>query len=170
MKIRSGFVSNSSSSSFVVISPTTDWTLAVKLRETYGDRNKLVVDAKLGQCEFGWQEERYNDFWSKLNFAYLQAKYVSADAKYVDDYGCKVHHEWLVMLEKVLKDTLNVKTIVWNMAAEWHHGEEDPPYGYIDHQSASYEGQNTEMFESETVLTQFLFSNDSYIQCDNDNK
>jgi hypothetical protein len=41
--------------------------------------------------------------------------------------------------------------------------------GYIDHQSASYEGENMEMFEDEQTLHDFLFSNNSYIQTGNDN-
>lgn len=168
MKMRSGFVSNSSSSSFVVISSPVDQTFIAKIRKAYGDRGEFIVDASNGEYEFGWQNEKYNDFWSKVNFAYLQARYVEKDPKY--SYTVKVHPEWLVMLEKVLKDNLNVKTIVWNMALEWHHGEENQPYGYIDHQSASYEGANIEIFESEDALTRFLFSDGSYIQCGNDNE
>jgi hypothetical protein len=144
-KMRKGFVSNSSSSSFIVIGqgPTTDLP--------YCEDDILTIDSKLGETEFGWQNERYNDSGSRVVFAWLQAKYKP---------------EWMEMFEKVVKEHLGVSFIDCKLSDSW---SDDGEYGYIDHQSAACECANTEMFISEYDLAQFLFASDSFIQCGNDN-
>lgn len=71
------------------------------------------------------------------------------------------------MFKSVMKEYISdeVKSIISN---HWNSNNEEV-YGYIDHQSASYEGDNIKMFESEETLTRFLFSEDSFIQGGNDN-
>jgi hypothetical protein len=149
MKIRNKFVSNSSSSSFIVIDSCADETEVERLRNLYGNKEILTIGPTFGCNKFGWEYGEYFDFEDKLMFALLQAKYVR-----------ETYPKWMIMLHGVLKNALNVKEIQWTCADE----------GYIDHQSASYEGENTEMFISEDKLRSFLFSKQSHIETGNDNE
>ena len=138
MKIRNGFVSNSSSSSFVVIGSGP---------ENYSSLIADVLDGEIvlgrnGDSEFGWGPETITDVFSRINFAYLQAKHKD---------------EWHEMLEDVIKKSVGCTSIVWEVD------------GYIDHQSSASEGENTEIFESKDVLSRFLFCGDSLIELDHDN-
>jgi len=162
MKIRSGFVSNSSSSSFIVITSITSGDYIHKLRKKF-EGQSLVIDKDFGETEFGWQFEKYSDFGSKIIFAYLQAAYMTIYRKDTDS-----GQQWLNMLEKVIKDKLKISEIVWNISAEYD-SPEGKDHAYIDHQSASYEGKNTDMFDDENSLTNFLFNPQSYIETGNDN-
>lgn len=168
MKIRNGFVSNSSSSSFIVIEPLTG---PIHVGKCFvDDENRLVVDRHTGYGEFGWEYETHHDFGSKLIFAFCQADYMLHPI-YKSDVTQETGKKWMDMLEKVVKDVLNVKEIIWNITTTTKYGEETEGRDrvYIDHQSASYEGENTEMFENEQTLKNFLFNPNSYIQTDNDN-
>lgn len=152
MKTRQGFVSNSSSSSFIVIGRTTDEQLIQQLKSHFVE-DEIVLGVASGNFEFGWENEKYSDFWSKANFAYLQALYAQ-------------NKKWIKMIEKVIKDTLKVSKITWQLTIDYP----DNNNGYIDHQSSSSEDMNIGMFESEEELKLFLFSKDSYIQTGNDNE
>lgn len=151
MKIRFGFISNSSSTSFVVI------------KEDNKIPNKILpfelVIGEFGETEFGWQQERYDDIHSKINFAYLQA----IDIEENNEARSK---KWLGMLYEVLKKhgAINITSVITD---DWT--ESDGTYSYIDHQSSASEGRNTEIFDSEKDLENFIFGEKSYIQCDNDN-
>lgn len=66
MKIRMGFVSNSSSSSFLVIKSDSGWdALEPNSGKTY------IVQ---GRHEFGWGPEVVQDIKKRIAFAALQAK------------------------------------------------------------------------------------------------
>jgi hypothetical protein len=158
MKIRTGFVSNSSSSSFLVISENPKTRISISWPQ-----KTIHIDDKFGTTEFGWEDRRYYDFGSKLIFCYLQALYVD-------------NQKWIKMIEKVLTDGKNsdMTEIQWDITIDrvkYKNREENSNlcYGYIDHQSNSTEGSNIEVFRSEEKLRDFLFNEQSHIQGGNDN-
>ena len=145
MKIRSGFVSNSSSSSFIVIN-------AKRGHDNYSvPPDEDMVFGNYGIKEFGWGPSTARDINSRINFAYLQTVY-------------HPNENYLPMLESVIKEHVGCnKPITWKIGKNW----EDENWGYIDHQSTY--GNNIKMFDSEDMLKDFLFGVDSCIVIDNDN-
>lgn len=140
MKQRLGFVSNSSSSSFVVIG-SGDCSNGIK-RVKSRIEDGIIIFGREGETEFGWGPDTITDIFSRFNFAKLQA----------------IRSEWSEMLEKVIKDVTGCDSIMWDVD------------GYIDHQSAACEGSNIEIFDNEDTLKNFLFCEDSMIELDNDNR
>jgi len=150
MKTRSGFVSNSSSSSFVVISDDTEHMLPWRQYEN----ERFIAIGEKGEYDFGWQHERYSDFPSKLNFVYIQAM---ALQEYTGD------DKWLKLIHAVLRHW-KITRVEVRLSLE----TQSKYFGIIDHSSAYEEDKNCEMFESAKTLEQFLFNPLSYIQCQND--
>lgn len=154
MKIRMGFVSNSSSSSFVIIADS-------GLRHHLSLHGQiLMVDGSLGVTEFGWDNTVYKGVYDKINFAYIQARYAK-------------RQDWVNMLTKVLLEETGAYEVEYHLSTECNWGEDHEQkskYAYIDHQSNATEGQNTEMFDNEESLRNFIFRTGSYIQGGNDNE
>lgn len=164
MKIRQGFVSNSSSSSFIIIGQgyTADNMIdAQNAIESNRERNygSLVLPDVYGKYDFGWEVEDSYSFLSKLNFCFIQTTYLNGEEQ--------AHYQ--NMLKKVLAEDFHLEDYVFDFTTESGFGPDELHY-YIDHQSASYEGENMEMFESEDTLRNFLYSHQSYIHTDNDNR
>lgn len=153
MKIRDGYVSNSSSSSFVVLGIDSYNELSEK---NFFDSIKTVGYELFaeGCCEFGWQVEEYFDSHSKLNWALLQAECARSQ-------GVIRPMNLLVEIFKQHGVDLN-----WRLVSEASNNRS----AYIDHQSlCTIDTDNCEIFNDEKTLRLFLFGSNSYVRNDNDN-
>ena len=161
MKKRHGFVSNSSSSSFLVIdkSGAMDDSLEGIVGEySFGDK---------GVTEFGWGPETLTDIFSRINFAYLQATYFdeSNAEKFILD-----KNSMLLMLEEVIMSNSKITDINWLLSSDYDVGKsEGKVWGYIDHQSSACDGANMEIFDNEKILKDFIFGKNYIIEVQNDN-
>lgn len=161
MKIRFGFVSNSSSSSFIAIGQKISNSMVQHVQDIINhDSGSLVIDDK-GHTQFGWESVRYTGFWDRLNFTMLQIMYKNSSIAWKDS------NEYM-MLKDVLKNRLNINEIINKLSFDYDCKKSEF-YAYIDHQSSIGEGENGEMLESIDSLDKFLFSDESYIQGGNDN-
>lgn len=163
MKIRYGFLSNSSSSSFIVIGNTYSSVEKQDARayiESNIERNfgMFTLPDKNGEYSFGWEPDDFYSFLSKLNFCFIQTTYLEEEEL----------ERYQNMLKNVLMEDFEIPDYAFDFTMESGF-EPDEIHYYIDHQSASCEGENMEMFESEETLRRFLFSSKSYIHTDNDN-
>ena len=157
MKKRTTFVSNSSSSSFVVIAHDGVSDTIAALRKKFCGKPFNVPKSLGGEYQFGWGPETITDIGSRLNFAVIQAHF-PFDKKRVD------------MLEEVLFTELGVSSIEVSLVDFNDTKNTGDFMAYIDHQSAASEGANLEMFDSITNLMSFIFSASSRIELDNDNR
>ena len=145
MKIRKGFVSNSSSSSFIVIS------------NSFSLSNKMNLDSCIvgdeGETQFGWDVFDYFDTESKINFVYLQILYTG------NKFIRKAREN---MFESVMIEQYGCSDIQYTISFKNFES-------YIDHQSNAGCDKNIEMFRDKETLRSFLFDSESYIHTDNDN-
>jgi len=148
VKVRQNFVSNSSSSSFIVIGNSGTY------EKVHSNENDEYIFGQDGETEFGWTPQDITDIDSRINFCKIQSTYL--DGKYDD------------VIEQVIRKNSSVQTFNNCMSPDWDY-DSSQKYSYIDHQSAAIEGQNLEMFESESTLEKFIFDSGSYIHTDNDN-
>jgi hypothetical protein len=155
MKTRNGFVSNSSSASFLVIVKEHYEKLP-----TMPNPYMYLVDSRTGRFEFGWTPKKHHEEGTKMIFAYLQTQYRAI-------VNPAQAAQWLQMLEEVIQEELGVEKVKWHlhMDPDLETGEE----AYIDHQSNAANGRNMELFADKETLRYFLFNPKSHIVVDNDN-
>lgn len=106
MKIRSGFVSNSSSSSFICIGSSNFFIPNLASYEV-GSR---------GNVSFGWKFKEYNSVYDRINYAWIVANYTKNG-----------YPENMKMLEDILKEKCELYELIPSVMII-----DD---GYIDHQS-----------------------------------
>jgi hypothetical protein len=177
--LRTDFVSNSSSSSFVVICHTNYDKL-----NYYNDT--ITLPTYNGHKYFGWEFEKHYDFFSKLNFCALlviyaycykedieyynnllkqkpnDIEYIKRKIKELEEWHNR-HDDMKIMLSNVCRDRFNLNI-------EFNYKSIDSFDAFIDHQSNMYESpDNARMFDNEDELYDFLASKDSYIATGNDN-
>ena len=141
MKIRIGFVSNSSSTSFVVIGRSGT------LEMPSGDNERICVT---GSYQFG-RSGYTRHTKGRIAFAWMQAQYQKRD-------------DWITMIKEVVKKVtgLELACLVDPFADHCVSS-----YSYIDHQSI---GESNEIFSSIDELKAFLFDKDSCIKMGDDNE
>jgi len=188
MKTRTGFVSNSSSSSFVVIDHSDNKEYALRVLRSRGTQHERGFDESvlclphdlegMSNClEFGWERCRRDDFLDRLAFACLQACYHDDEEAGTDNcYSGSARrptvgswHEMISNALKSLDDT--IKQVEFFVSRDWcQDSDEGVVTGFIDHQSSWVEGSNGEIFDSVEELRDFLFNEGSYVQTCNDNE
>jgi hypothetical protein len=188
MKTRKGFVSNSSSSSFIVVVDSgTDETHDIAKTYDYysADWNAYRIPSSNGKYQFGWEWVDTFSFEGKLNFVGIQLlelfmmKIEGRKPEYSIPYTGDDFDRLYDMVQKVCREQFNfnvklrgdlIQMNIDHDKDKGYHGylTMDSDY-YIDHQSNAIEGRCMEMFESEDALYNFLRFQESYIRGGNDN-
>ena len=191
MKIRSDYVSNSSSSSFIVISTSKENYEDSSIKMEFGEfcdseYSTYEFPNKRHKHQFGWEFENTSDFGGKLNFIGIQLlnlfimstsqqkqTYYRGNAK--EDFSRYYSMVKKVCLEhfgmRVRLDASSIKVAIDKV----EDSEEFYPLFYIaydmyiDHQSCVTENQCMEMFNSEDDLYNFLANSESHVSGGNDN-
>ena len=175
MKIRNGFVSNSSSSSFVVNrkTDTPKKDIPRDLLKIKGEDYTITLPTKKGTYSFGWEEKRWKDVPAKMNYAVIQAM------------NSEKMWEYLYRIEEAIEAEFKENHpnddiyVYWDYNAVFYGSETQ--YAEIDHQSSIREDNDDwrrrtgkmpivhDIFDSVDNMRNFLFNQDAYIQGGNDN-
>jgi hypothetical protein len=187
MKIRNGFVSNSSSSSFVVFSPSLIYEIPMLLKHQKDQKTLKIPQTFGGEYEFGRQRQNYTDFGSRLNWAiihalsikkcwdekdekernYIPSVYEGENLKFLEKYS-----NCLDLIYEVLKENIKVENIKNNILyynSPYQKIDEDEfCEGYIDHGSSWHEREQNiiDIFGEEPnkeSIFEWLFNPGNYV-------
>jgi hypothetical protein len=151
-KIRKSlFETNSSSTHSIVIANNGNDCFKEHLPE------KLVFDTD----EFGWEWDRYDDVQNRANYLFTALLY----NVWADEY-------FPFVLDTLKKWNIEVEYPPFHMNDKGYYEFDDPKHDdfyYIDHGS-QLEGFIKEVCTDETLLMNYLFSDESFIATGNDNE
>ena len=167
MKRRYGFISNSSSSSFVVICEKGNSQSIPE--EAFDENGYLPIPNMMGWYCFGWDTRWYGNILDRINFAFCQLMYLSEGGfPPTEKSECYDYYQDFL---RVLENHGIKPRFVLTEADAREAGQSlyaDSFDFYIDHQSSAVEGKNLEIFDP-GALESFLFNEGSGIQGGNDN-
>lgn len=177
MKIREGFVSNSSSSSFIIIDRSKNNYCEKALKSfikkvNIGARHKYILNLPIkgGAKYFGREYKTFHKLSDRLNFMTLQFLEFEMYYGRKDDEVRRISDIIYNVIEKAVKtwDKDPFVSIRYDYNVFMYGSNDDFFEYYIDHQSSFSDGENTEMFKSEESLYNFLFGRNSRIYMGSD--
>lgn len=163
MKNRFGFVSNSSSSSYVVINK--EGSVEKIPESAFDDFGKLRIPNDEGWYSFGGDERWYGAILDRINFAFCQLLYLCEE-----EFPPKSEssgYDYYTMFNDALEQEGIKPNFILTAGQAKEVGQSIYGMSYdlfIDHQSSAVEGQNLEIFANQDVLHDFLFNFGSGIQ------
>lgn len=197
MKIRNGFVSNSSSSSFIVPDMEVPEDFDYSSLKSYFNLDESTCDCEgnlrrvytitlpiiEGNRYFGWEDTRYTEFADKLNYLFLQIESMYQDVRLKN----KLEHTLENALKSICEKAYNIKGLKYgefDVKVDYNHlfsptsafssiYEYDDIY-HIDHQSTWGENEPgvVKYFaqnEPNADLMEKYLVGESYIQGGDDN-
>lgn len=141
------FETNSSSTHSVSIEDITDKDMLDTMLPN--EDGNIVLEGG----EFGWEEESYNDAWTKANYLAVYSCLYSGD----------LDETFKENLKNVIKDQTKCKNVIFEITDDWNKN-----YSYIDHQSVECRDYD-DLMRNLKEIRNFIFNKKSYLYTDNDN-
>lgn len=148
MKSRTGFVSNSSSSSFIIVGSSGVDTV---IPESVIINGSIDLNG-IGESEFGWGPQDMYNILDRLSLCDVALQYV------MNPEACRQ-----MLWEVLTENDQRIQTIIVHTDTPG----DNRYWRYIDHQSVY---DLCRMYESKKELRDFIFDASSYIVLDNDNR